>query len=197
MYLKTVSVAEATDRIAEIYSRSSAERGFVMAATRCWTVRPDVLPVYEAFLETIRGKFSLGMRAWRLITFIAAKEVPSTYCSHVYSKALLADLGSKEAVLALQRDFRHAGLGDKEVAMPAYAQQIARDASKIGEDDIDTLRRTGFSDVQISDIALCASFRCFVSRYFDAVGAGPEAVFIDDDSAFRTAMTIGKAVELA
>ena len=197
MYLKTVSETEATGQIAEIYSRSAAERGFVMAATRCWTVRPDVLPVYDAFLDTIRGKFSLGGRAWRLITFVAAKEVPSTYCSHVYSKALLADLGSKEAVLALQRDFRHAGLSDKEVAMLAYAEQIARDASKIGEADIDVLRRAGFSDVEISDIALCASFRCFVSRYFDAVGAGPEAVFIDADREFSTAMTIGKSVERA
>lgn len=54
------------------------------------------------------------------------------------------------------------------------------------------LRAVGFTDQQICDIALCASFRCFVSRFFDAMGAGPEAAFIDSDERFRTAMTVGK-----
>jgi hypothetical protein len=54
------------------------------------------------------------------------------------------------------------------------------------------LRAVGFSDQQICDIALCASFRCFISRFFDAVGAGPEAVYIDSDEEFRKEMTVGK-----
>jgi hypothetical protein len=47
---------------------------------------------------------------------------------------------------------------------------------------------------EICDIAPCASFRCFVSRFFDAVGAGPEAAFINSDEEYRTAMTVGKAI---
>ena len=97
-------------------------------------------------------------------------------------------------MLAVQRDFRNAGLPEKDVEMLAYAEKIARDASQISQRDIDRLRAVGFSDRQICDIALCASFRCFVSRFFDAMGAGPEAAFIDDDEAFRTAMTVGKKV---
>ena len=62
------------------------------------------------------------------------------------------------------------------------------------QEQIERLRSVGFSDVQISDIALCASFRCFVSRFFDAVGAGPEPAFIDPDADFRRAMTVGKPV---
>ena len=76
--------------------------------------------------------------------------------------------------------------------MLAYAEKIARDASKISQADIDRLRAAGFTDQQICDIALCASFRCFVSRFFDAVGAGPEPVYIDSDDEFRAAMTVGK-----
>jgi hypothetical protein len=45
--------------------------------------------------------------------------------------------------------------------------------------------------VQICDIALCTAFRCFVSRFFDAVGAGPEPAFVDADANFRRAMTVG------
>jgi alkylhydroperoxidase family enzyme len=76
--------------------------------------------------------------------------------------------------------------------MLSYAEAIGKDASRVTNADIAALRAVGFSDVQICDIALCAAFRCFVSRFFDAVGAGPEPVFIDKNANFRTAMTVGK-----
>ena len=193
MYLRTVGPDEATGEVAAIYHKEIASMGFLMEATRCWTTRPEVLPLFEHFSEGVKANFSLGLRGWRLITFIAAKQVPSTYCTHVYARSLARDLG-KAQVLAIQHDFRNAGLSAKDVAMLAYAEQVARDASRITEDHIDALREHGFSDVEISDIALCASIRAFVSRFFDATGATPEPVFFDEDGDFRAAMTVGKAI---
>ena len=192
MFLNTIGDGEATGRVAEIFAAQKAQLGFVMSATRSFTARPDLLPIYTEFSDKVRAGFSLGLREWRLITLIAAKHIPSTYCSHVYGKQLIGDLGSKEQVLAVQRDFRNAGLSARDVAMLEFAEQIARDASAIGQADIDRLRAAGFEDRQICDIALCAAFRCFVSRFFDAMGAGPEAAFIDGDQAFRAAMTVGR-----
>jgi len=192
MFLQTIAEPEATGRVAEIYQAQKSQLGFVMAAMQCFTTRPDLLPIYTDFFEKIRAGFSLGAREWRLITLIAAKHVPSTYCSYVYGKQLTGDLGSKEAVIAVQRDFRTAGLPAKDVAMLAYAEKITRDASQVSQEDIDQLRAVGFTDQQICDIALCAAIRCFVSRFFDAVGASPEAAFIDTDEEFRTTMTVGK-----
>jgi len=62
-------------------------------------------------------------------------------------------------------------------------------------DLLPSLRRHGFSDPQIGDIALCASLRCFMSRFFEATGAGPEAPFIDDDESFRAALTVGRPLQ--
>ena len=196
MFLHTISEDEATSRVAEIYREQKSQNGFVMAATRCWTARPDLLPAYTEFFNTIKAGFSLSQRDWRLITFVAAKKVPSTYCSVVYGKQLIADLGSKELVLAVQRDFRNAGLSERDVEMLAYAEMVSGNAASITPAHIERLRALGFSDVQICDIALCAAFRCFVARFFDAVGAGPEPVFIDQDENFRCAMTVGKPVEV-
>ncbi|RDI60708.1 carboxymuconolactone decarboxylase family protein [Microvirga subterranea] len=193
MFLRTIGEDEATGAVADIYEKQKAQLGFVMATAKAFTARPDLLPIYTDFSDRIRTGFSLGLREWRLITLIAAKHVPSTYCSYVYGKQLIADLGSKDAVMAVHRDFRNAGLSRKEVEMLAYAETIARDASQVSQADIDRLRSVGFTDRGICDIALCASFRCFVSRFFDAVGAGPEAAYIDEDPEFRAAMTVGKA----
>lgn len=192
MFLATIDEQDATGRVAEIYAKQKATMGFVMETAKCMTTRPDLLPLYQDFSDQIRAGFSLPMRDWRLITLIAAKHVPSTYCSYVYSQQLIADLGSRDAVLAVQRDFRKAGLPERDVEMLAYAEQVTRDASKITQADIDRLREAGFSDVQISDIALCAAFRAFVSRFFDATGTTPEDVYVDADPEFRGAMTVGR-----
>lgn len=193
MFLRTIAEDEATGRIAEIYARQKAAMGFVMETAKCMTTRPDLLPAYMDFVDQIRGCFSLGVREWRLITLIAAKHVPSTYCSYVYAQQLIGDLGSKEMVLAVQRDFRSAGLPQKDVEMLDYAEKITLDASKITQADIGRLRAVGFSDQQICDIALCASFRAFISRFFDATGTTPEDVYLDEDPEFRLAMTVGRA----
>ena len=192
MYLQTISEEAATGRVAEIYEAQKSQMGFIMSTAKSFTPRPDLLPIYTDFIDKVRAGFSLGVREWRLITLIAAKHIPSTYCSYVYGKQLVGDLGSKEAVMAVQKDFRSAGLPARDVEMLAYAEKITTDASRVSQADIDRLRAVGFTDQQICDIALCASFRCFVSRFFDAMGAGPEAAFIDSDAEFRAAMTVGK-----
>jgi len=76
--------------------------------------------------------------------------------------------------------------------MFAYAEQITVDASRIGQDDIDSLRAAGLTDLNIADIALAASFRNFLSRYFDAVGAGAELEFLDGDLSIRKELSVGR-----
>jgi hypothetical protein len=78
MFLETIEEEQAAGRIAEIYEKQKAQLGFVMEAAKCFTARPDLLPIYTDFSDSIRAGFSLGVREWRLITLIAAKHIPST-----------------------------------------------------------------------------------------------------------------------
>jgi len=191
MYIKTVEPAEATGEIAALYDAEIKSMGRVMEATQCWSARPDIIVPVEALLHQIRDGFSLGLLDFRLITFVAAQHVPSSYCCHVYFRSLTGMIG-RERALAVRRDYRRACLDEKQVAMLAYAEQIARDASRITAADIQRLRDVGFSDLNIADIALAASFRNFLSRYFDAVGATVEPDFLDDDPDVREEMAVGR-----
>ena len=190
MFVRTVEPSEAEGEIASIYDDEMASMGRVMEATRCWTARPDILAPVEHLLHQIRDGFSLGLVNFRLITLVAAKHVPSSYCSHVYFKALSGMIGREQA-LAVHRDYRNAGLTEQQVAMLAYAEQITVDASRIDQDTIDFLRAVGLTDLNIADIALAASFRNFLSRYFDAIGARAEPEFLDDDSSVRKELSVG------
>ncbi|MFA1676232.1 carboxymuconolactone decarboxylase family protein [Rhizobium mongolense] len=191
MFIKTIEPDEATGEIASLYDAEKKSMGRVMQATQCWSARPDVIVPIENLLHQIRDGFSLGLLNFRLITFVAAQHVPSSYCSHVYFRGLTEMLGREQA-LAVRRDYRNAGLDDQQVEMLAYAEQITRDASQITEANIQRLRERGFTDANIADVALAASFRSFMSRYFDAVGATVEPEFLDDDPAVREEMAIGR-----
>lgn len=191
MYIKTITPDEATGEVARLYAQEIETQGRVMAATQCWSARPDMLAPVEHLLHQMRDGFSLGLINFRLITLIAAKHVPSSYCSHVYFRSLSQALG-RDKVLKIQANHRNAGLSEKEVAMLDYAEKITRDASKITEADIERLRAVGFTDLNIADIALAASFRAFLSRYFDAVGAEVEPDFLDADPEIRARLAVGK-----
>lgn len=190
MFIKTIEPGEATGELASLYDAETKSMGRVMQATQCWSARPDIIVPVESLLHQIRDGFSLGLLNFRLITFVAAQHVPSSYCSHVYFRALSGMIGREQA-LAVRRNYRDAGLDDRQVEMLAYAEQITRDASQIDEADIQRLRGVGFTDLNIADIALAASFRSFMSRYFDAVGARTEPEFLDDDPAIREELAVG------
>lgn len=191
MYLKTISDDEATGEIAEVYAAERESMGAVMEATRSLSARPDMIVPVERLLHQLRDGFSLGLEAFRMITLVVAKHVPSSYCSHVYFRGLTSFVGREQA-LAIQADHRSAGLSERDVAMLDYAQQIAIDASRITEADIERLRAVGLSDLNIADIAYAAAFRSFLSRYFDAVGATAEPEFLDDDPEVRDRLSVGK-----
>lgn len=77
------------------------------------------------------------------------------------------------------------------MALDRCGDNLLADVSGFG---IGQLRPVAFTDPQISDIALCAAFRNFVSRFFDAMGPGTEAAFLDADEDFHKAMTVGRKV---
>jgi uncharacterized peroxidase-related enzyme len=194
MFLQTVAEEDATGAIAEVYAKEKAGAGFVPEAARCLSTRPDIPLLFDTFFDGIKANFSLSGRDWCLITFVAAKHLRSTYCSQVYSQRLLALGESKETLLAIQYGGRTAALTDKDMAMLAYAEKVAVAADRIMQSDIDRLRALGFTDRNIFDIALCASFRCMLSKMVDATGAVPEPAFLDADAEFRGAMTVGRSL---
>jgi alkylhydroperoxidase family enzyme len=61
--------------------------------------------------------------------------------------------------------------------MMEFAQKIARSANEMTQADVDALRAVGLEDIEILDITLTATMRSFASKTFDALGAGPDAVY--------------------
>lgn len=100
-----------------------------------------------------------------------------------------------EQLEAIVRDFRTAGLPADEVAMMAFAEKMTRDATAITRQDIDGLRAHGLSDEEILDVALTVAARNFYSKLLDAIGAEPDAAYLDMEPGLRRALTVGRPFE--
>ena len=56
--------------------------------------------------------------------------------------------------------------------MLEYAEQLSRDATMLGPEDLDRLRGLGFDDRAILQITLIASWFNYINRVADALGVG-------------------------
>ena len=169
MFIQTVPEAKAQGKVREIYDGDLETFGYVPNHARVFSLRPDVLAAWRGLQASIRGNLSL--RRYELVTVAAAQALHSRYCLVAHSAVLAKDGMSVDQLRALLADFHDAGLAPVDVAMMEYAQKIARSANEITQADIDALRALGLEDVEILDIALTATMRCFASKTFDALGA--------------------------
>jgi uncharacterized peroxidase-related enzyme len=109
-----------------------------------------------------------------------------------HGAALRSNLFSADEVEAIARDYRTAGLTPAEVAMMAFAQKVTRNANQVSPEDIEDLRRHGFSDEEILDVVLAAAARSFFSKVLDAVGAEPDPAYGTLPLALREVLAMGR-----
>jgi uncharacterized peroxidase-related enzyme len=109
-----------------------------------------------------------------------------------HGAVLRSNIFSDEEVEAIARDYRTAGLSPAEVAMMSFAQKVTLDAYRVTPEDIEDLRRHGFSDDEVLDIVLAAAARSFFSKVLDAVGAKPDPAYGKLPPELREVLAIGR-----
>ena len=80
----------------------------------------------------------------------------------------------QDLIDALKRDYNTAPITRPERVMLDYVVKLTKDATKVGKDDHDRLRDSGFDDKAILQITLIASWFNYINRVADALGVGRE-----------------------
>ena len=79
-------------------------------------------------------------------------------------------LGSRELVRAVLEDYRTAPLPEREKALLAFIDQVNRASSTIRQEDVDEVKRAGWTEEAVYDaVTVCALFN-FYNRWIDATG---------------------------
>lgn len=188
-FIKTVPEEEATGTLREYYDQNIQNFGQVSNTTRTFSLRPETWEAWMGLIKAIRRK--MHMRDYELTTFAAAMKMDCTFCMLAHGAILHKNFFTVERLEAIARDYHHAGLDGKEVAMMDFAQKVVSGAASTRQEDIDHLRSVGWSDEEILNITLTAAARSFASKVFDALGAEPDAFYEELDQATHHAL-IGK-----
>jgi uncharacterized peroxidase-related enzyme len=75
----------------------------------------------------------------------------------------------------LRKDYALARLAPQDKAMLEYVAKLTRSPADTSQQDVEALRRAGFSDRAILDVALITGYFAFVNRLAEGLGVQLEA----------------------
>jgi len=169
---------EATGELRARYEADLNQLGFVMEATRALSANPALAMAVDAFEGAVKRTSHLTTRERRLIHLLVADRLRSTYCVLVFAIALERDLGGKDGIREVLRDYRVAPqLSARELAVIDYA--LAAAVGHPSPEQIAVLREAGLDDAAIVDVATTACLRLFGSRLYDALGVETDPFFLE------------------
>jgi uncharacterized peroxidase-related enzyme len=70
----------------------------------------------------------------------------------------------------IEADYETAGLDERRLSMLRYVEKLTRTPAATTKEDVDRLRRAGFSDEDILHIAEVTAYYAYVNRIADGLG---------------------------
>jgi len=193
-FLKTTPPSEATGAVRALYERQQGGWGFVPNYARPFSHRPEIMTLWANLQRGIRAH--VEPRRYELVTLAAALALRTSYCSLAHGKALLEWYSEDELrAIVTGGDAAAEVLTEAEIAMMAYAARAATSPWRVTAGEVAGLRRHGFSDAEIFDIAASATARAFFSGVVEAVGGEPDASFLEMDEPLRELLTVGRPID--
>jgi uncharacterized peroxidase-related enzyme len=178
-YIQPVADEKVEESLREFYKQDLEKEGYITNVSRTWSHRPEMIGLWMQLIKSIRTH--LRLRTYELVTISAARTMGCVYCMLAHGAVLHKNGFSPQQVIALLEDHHNAGLSLAEVHLMDYAAKISRDSRSINQADIDILRQDGLNEQQITDVALAAVARNFISRLFDSLGAAPDPELIEKE----------------
>ena len=89
-------------------------------------------------------------------------------------------LRDDDLVSRVENDYETAGLSEKRLAMLRYAAKLTREPAAVTEADVVSLRREGFTDVDILHIAEVVAYFAYANRIADGLGIPLEDWIAED-----------------
>jgi uncharacterized peroxidase-related enzyme len=193
-FIEAIPDSDIDDDVRAMYERQQAHYGYVPNYAKVFCYRPELMRLWAHLQAGI--KHHMDKRRFELVTFAAAHALRSTLCSLAHGKAL-TEFFSREDVQAMVRGEVPQSLSDAEAAMVAFGRKVALDASAVTSGDVELLKKHGFTDAEIFDIAATAAARAFFSKVIESLGVEADPPFHAMNSEFRQALTVGRPIARA
>ena len=164
--------------IQELMAKVEERAGHVPNVIRAYSFRPDrFLKWWKHYQTVMRADSGLSEAEREMIAVTVSGLNRCEYCIVSHGAALRLHTGDEALADALAINHRRAGITPRQRAMLDYAAKITLASHEIEERDIAALRKAGFSDEDISDIAETTATFNFSNRMANALGWVPNELY--------------------
>jgi uncharacterized peroxidase-related enzyme len=163
----------------EAYFQKCQEKlGFVPNVLLAYAFDNGKLEAFAAFYNDLMlGASGLSKLEREMIAVVVSSQNRCYYCLTAHGAAVRVYSGDPALGETMAMNYRAAKLTKKQRVMLDFAVKITNESWAIGEEDREGLRRTGFSDRDIWDIAAVAGFFNMSNRVASATDMRPNAVY--------------------
>ena len=193
-FIDTISASWVTGEAFAMYDRQQKHYGYVPDYATVFSHRPEVMRRWAELLAAL--KRPMDRRRFELATFAAAATLRSSLCTLAHGKALLQFFPAED-VATMARGAIPISLSAADAALMRFACAVAHDASAVTADDVAELKRHGFTDAEVFDIAAVAAGRAFFAKVVESLGVANDAPLRTMDPALREALTVGRPLRFA
>jgi uncharacterized peroxidase-related enzyme len=172
-WIQTVDESDAREPLKQAYENIKGTRGKVANIIKIQSLNPRSMTNHmDLYLTLMFGPSGLKRDERELIAVVVSASNDCQYCVNHHAEALNHYWKNMEKIKNVIRDFRSIDLSERLRTMLEYVVKLTKTPNTMNHDDIATLRTCGFSDEDILNINLIASYFNFVNR--TALGLGVE-----------------------
>ena len=166
--------------IKALFAKFKEKIGFVPNVFRSYTLRPSRLELFRQYNnELMLGDSGLTPLEREMIAVVVSSVNHCHYCLVAHGAAVRVLSGDARLGDQLAANYRAAELPKRQRAMLDFTWKLSETPAAIEESDRAVLRRAGFSDEDIFDIAEVTGFYNASNRLASAVDARPNAEYFD------------------
>jgi uncharacterized peroxidase-related enzyme len=170
--------AQLTSEMAVYFAKCEEKIGFVPNVLRAYAHSREKLEAFVSFYnELMLAPSGLSKLEREMIAVVVSAENKCFYCLAAHGAALRALSGEPILSESLVMNYRAARLSPRAQAMLDFAVKLTGHSYAIAETDRALLRRAGFNDRDIWDIAAVASFFNLSNRMASAVDMRPNDAY--------------------
>lgn len=160
--------------VKELWQTPLERLGFVPNVLRVFALRPAHLIRWWAhYDELMRGESGLTKAEREMIAVVVSATNRCHYCVVSHSAALRKLTEDPVLVDQLATSYKYARLEPRQRAMLDFAVKLTEASHLMTEEDVEALRRAGWSDEDIFDIAETAGMFNFTNRLASGLGWVP------------------------
>ncbi len=157
-----------------IFDKCLEKLGFVPNVLRSYTLRPDKFDCFQAYnKELMAGKSGLSRLEREMIAVVVSTANHCHYCIVAHSAMVRTMSGSAMLGDQLASNYKSANLPGKQLAMLNFVWKLTKTPAEMTKDDRALLRKAGFNDEEIFDIAEVTGFYNSTNRLASAIEAKP------------------------